>query len=266
MKLERPSLSTLQKSDYMPVRIEIDTTLQETGYLYIGNFSQARGPYPIPVRAYDISDPDNERQLNVCYRALPTGNLTFNNNDIVIMNSDYDPQNAYPSTGPPDDTFKEDAFIIMNLRVVADSIPKLPLEFTIEPNYPNSDLDIYSFSAQDITREKTADELQAQLESVQVVPNPYWAFSLYETSYDTPVLKFTHLPRSVTIRIFDLAGNLVKTLEKNDDSNEIAWNLRNEASLRIASGMYIAHVEAPGIGSKVLKFAVIQREERLDRY
>jgi hypothetical protein len=46
----------------------------------------------------------------------------------------------------------------------------------------------------------------------------------------------------------------------------LQWNLRNEANLRVASGMYIAHVEAPGIGEKVLKFAIVQREERIDRY
>jgi hypothetical protein len=266
MKLEKSSLSTIKKDAYFPVRVEVDTTLQEAGYLYIGNFVQARGPYPIPLRAYDISDPDNERQVNICYRGLPSGNLTFNNNDIVIMTSDYDPQNAYPSSGPPDSTFKEDAFVIMNLVIVSDTIPKLPFELMITPNYPNSDLDIFSFSAQDVIQAKTEQELKDQLESVQVVPNPYWAYSVYETSYDTPVLKFTHLPQNVTIRIFDLAGNLVRTLTKNDDTNELNWNLRNEASLRIASGMYIAHVEAPGIGTKILKFAIVQREERLDRY
>jgi hypothetical protein len=59
---------------------------------------------------------------------------------------------------------------------------------------------------------------------------------------------------------------LIRTLYKNDESNELSWNLRNEANLKIASGMYIAHVEVPGVGSKVLKFAIITREERLDRF
>ncbi len=264
--VEKPDLSNILKQEYFQVRVEIDTTLQESGYLFIGNWLLARGPSPIPLRAFDISDPNNERQVNVCYRGLPSGDLNFVNNEIMIMKSDYDPQNAYPSSGPPDDTFKEDAFVIMNLAVVSDTIPKTPLEFEIMPYLPNSDLDIFSFSSQDVTRVKTPQELEAQLDAVQIVPNPYWAFSLYETSYDTPVLKFTRLPRNVTIRIFDLAGNLVKILTKNDDTNNITWNLRNEASLKIASGMYIAHIEAPNIGSKVMKFAVIQREERLDRY
>jgi hypothetical protein len=265
-KLEKPTLSNILKHEYFQVRVEIDPALQETGYLYIGNWLIARGPFPIPLRAFDITDPDNERQVNICYRGLPSGDLNFVNNEIMIMKSDYDPQNGYPSSGAPDSTFKADAFVIMNLVVISDTIPKSPLKFDIQPNYPNSDLDVFSFSSENVTHVKSTAELKDQLESVQVVPNPYWAYSVYETSYDTPVLKFTHLPHTVTIRIFDLAGSLVRTLTKNDDTNELSWNLRNEASLKIASGMYIAYVEAPGIGSKILKFAVIQREERLDRY
>ncbi len=79
-------------------------------------------------------------------------------------------------------------------------------------------------------------------------------------------MRFTHLDNEVTIRIFNIAGQLVKTLFKNDTSNELRWNLRNEAGLRVASGMYIAHIEVPGVGEKVLKIGIVQREERIDRF
>jgi hypothetical protein len=137
----------------------------------------------------------------------------------------------------------------------------------IHPKYPNSDLDRYAFSSQTLDPALSTEELKTGLERINVVPNPYWAYSIYETSYDTPVLKFTHLPPGeINIRIFDLAGSLIKTLTKRDDVNELSWDLRNESRLKIASGMYIAHIEAPGIGEKILRFAVVQREERLDRY
>jgi hypothetical protein len=32
----------------------------------------------------------------------------------------------------------------------------------------------------------------------------------------------------------------------------------------VASGMYLAHIEADGIGDKILKIAVFMPEERLD--
>jgi hypothetical protein len=50
-------------------------------------------------------------------------------------------------------------------------------------------------------------------------------------------------------------------LKKNDDSPYLRWDLRNEAGVPVASGIYIVHVEAPGIGSKVLKVVVFQRGE-----
>jgi hypothetical protein len=43
------------------------------------------------------------------------------------------------------------------------------------------------------------------------------------------------------------------------------WDLRNEHGLPVASGMYFAHVEIPGIGTKVLKLAIIQPDERPSR-
>ena len=42
--------------------------------------------------------------------------------------------------------------------------------------------------------------------------------------------------------------------------------MRNEAGLKITSGMYIAHVEVPDVGEKILKFVIVQREERIDRF
>jgi hypothetical protein len=157
----------------------------------------------------------------------------------------------------------------MNLRTVPDSIAdpfSAEMIMTITPNFPNSDADVFSISTQAIQPELTGEERKNMLDKVGVVPNPYWSYSTYESSYDTPVIKFIHLDREVTIRIFNLSGQLVRTLRKNDESSEMPWNLRNEANLKVASGMYIAHVEVPGVGSKVLKFAIIQREERLDRF
>ncbi|WP_255307868.1 hypothetical protein [Candidatus Kryptonium thompsonii] len=39
--------------------------------------------------------------------------------------------------------------------------------------------------------------------------------------------------------------------------------MRNEAGVPVASGIYIVHVDVPGVGSKILKVVVFQREERL---
>jgi hypothetical protein len=44
------------------------------------------------------------------------------------------------------------------------------------------------------------------------------------------------------------------------------WDLKNEDGLRVASGMYIALVENPKFGSKVLKLAIVMPQKQLQNY
>lgn len=268
VKFERPNLSTLTRERYFPVLLDFDTTMTGRAYRYIANYNLFRDVNDVRVRAYDISDPTNPRQLNIVYLSN-TIDLNFTAHEVMIMDSEYDPDNAYSAA--PDSAFKAEAYLIMDLRPAnanTDTVFSSEFELTIYPSYPNSDLDSYMFSTEEIMSDLTTSERKDLLESVKVVPNPFWGYSFgrYETSYDTPVLKFIHLDKIATIRIFNLAGQLVRTIEKNDEGNEATWDLRNESNLKVASGMYIAHIEVPGIGSKIVKFAIVQREERIDRY
>jgi hypothetical protein len=75
------------------------------------------------------------------------------------------------------------------------------------------------------------------------------------------------LPRTCTVRIFNLAGDLVRTLEKTDETTSILeWNLLNEKEIPVASGFYIYHVDAPGIGSVYGKMAIFLEKERLNTF
>jgi hypothetical protein len=44
------------------------------------------------------------------------------------------------------------------------------------------------------------------------------------------------------------------------------WNLQNEAGLRVASGVYLAIVTAPGVGERVLKLAVMMPQKQIQRF
>jgi hypothetical protein len=84
-------------------------------------------------------------------------------------------------------------------------------------------------------------------------------------------VKFTHLPPAsiseVTIRIFDLGGAMVRVLHKDDETQYLQWNLRNQSGYPVASGIYLDHIDLPDIGkSKVLKLAIVQEEQVLTRY
>ena len=106
-----------------------------------------------------------------------------------------------------------------------------------------------------------------ELENIRVVPNPYFSHSGYELDQFHHVIKFSNLPRVCTIRIFNLSGDLIKTIEKTDPNTSIAqWDLFTEAAIPVASGFYIFHVEAPGIGSTFGKMAIFLEKERLNTF
>jgi len=110
-----------------------------------------------------------------------------------------------------------------------------------------------------------------QLKEVKVVPNPYVVTSVYETNIETKEVQFHHLPERCTIRIFTLAGELVRVIKHQEGSegwrgpSVEAWNLRTYNNQEVAFGIYIFHVEAEGIEngksktfSEIGKFAIIR--------
>ncbi len=107
---------------------------------------------------------------------------------------------------------------------------------------------------------------QQSINKITVFPNPYYCINSAETSRFNKFVTFTNMPPAATVRIFNLAGQLCVTLQKNDPSTFFQWNLLNKVNYPVASGMYIAYIEVPGVGTKVLKMAIIQEQELLDLY
>jgi len=74
-------------------------------------------------------------------------------------------------------------------------------------------------------------------------------------------ITFSNLPEEVTIKIYTLSGNLVRTLTENDKSvitsPFIEWDLRNENGMRVADGVYLAHIKTK-YGDKILKFSLVK--------
>jgi len=109
---------------------------------------------------------------------------------------------------------------------------------------------------------------KADVDKVNVFPNPYYGYNSRETSREGHYVSFSHLPAKATIRIFDLAGVLVRTLEKNNPSTQFQqWDLRNDNNYPVASGIYIAYIDMPEQGkTKILKVAIIQEVQVLPVY
>ncbi|HEX2868282.1 MAG TPA: hypothetical protein VHO03_14650 [Ignavibacteriales bacterium] len=103
------------------------------------------------------------------------------------------------------------------------------------------------------------------LSLIDVVPNPYTGAASWEPA-TTSVgrgerrITFIHLPAQCNIRIYTMSGKLVQTLTHftSADNGQEAWNLISRDGMDIAYGVYIYHVEAPGVGNKIGRFAIIK--------
>lgn len=132
----------------------------------------------------------------------------------------------------------------------------------------NSNFPFYSFNTGKIASVSNNLEIaKSALDLIRIVPNPYYGFSEYEIIKTDNRVKFTNLPAKCSITIYTSGGNFVRRLEKDDIQRTfIDWNLTNFTNIPVASGMYIVHVKADGIGEKVLKWFGVARPADLDNF
>lgn len=137
--------------------------------------------------------------------------------------------------------------------------------FKIFANHVNAATDAWEFTSKTVT---VSEELAKEdVEKINVFPNPYYAVNPQELNKYQKFVTFSHLPADATIRIFNLAGQLIRTINKESADQYQRWDLNNVDGLPVASGLYIVHIDMPKIGkTKVLKVAVIQEQQILDRF
>jgi hypothetical protein len=112
-----------------------------------------------------------------------------------------------------------------------------------------------------------ADLAKTDVEKINVFPNPYYGVNPQELNKYQRFVTFNHLPTKATIRIFNLAGQTVRVLQKDSPEQFYRWDLNNQASLPVASGIYIVYVDMPDLGTtKILKVAIVQEQQVLDRF
>ncbi len=128
-------------------------------------------------------------------------------------------------------------------------------------------LDQFTFTTAGMEWVTSNSAFKSDMNKIKVVPNPYYGYHSGEADPFNRWVQFTYLPPTCTVRIFDLAGNLVRKLEKNDPATPfLQWDMKNEYELPVASGIYIFHVDAEGIGEKIGKIAIFTPNERLDTW
>jgi hypothetical protein len=115
----------------------------------------------------------------------------------------------------------------------------------------------YKFSTDDLAPSALSDasDKDALLDRIHAVPNPYYGYAGYEINRLDTRVRIINLPRKASIDIYSLDGSLVRTLSKdNANASYIDWDIKNAKGLPIASGMYLIHVKAEGIGETVVKW------------
>jgi hypothetical protein len=104
--------------------------------------------------------------------------------------------------------------------------------------------------------------IKSTLDSVRVVPNPYDIRNrLYQYGVDSQFdqIVFYGLPtRECKLRIFTERGDLIWEKDHNNGSGNEIWNSMTSSQQVVVSGVYILHVEAPGLGSVIRKFVIIR--------
>ena len=124
--------------------------------------------------------------------------------------------------------------------------------------------DVFSFKTQASKIDPTV--AARSIEDIAVVPNPYIVAASWEPRHQYSSgrgprkIDFINLPSECTIKIFTLSGYLVTTIYHKDvyENGTESWNLLSSDNLEIAYGVYLYHVDAPGVGEHTGKFAVIK--------
>lgn len=123
----------------------------------------------------------------------------------------------------------------------------------------------------------TVNEYPEALAAIEVVPNPYYGLSYYENNEFATTIKITNLPAVATVSIYTLDGKFIRRFDRNEMGisqlgrknaaigttqiiPNLEWDLKNNKGIPVASGIYLIHVEVPGVGSRTLKWFGVQRQ------
>ena len=139
--------------------------------------------------------------------------------------------------------------------------------YIVNPNALADRVQESSLKAVHVVAQRPDSAIGTRSSMIRAVPNPYYAHSAYEQNQFARQLRFTNMPATCTLRIYNLAGQLVRTIQKNDPSSSIlVWNLLTDGGLPVGSGVYIYHVQVPGGTDAVGRVVVFMEKERLNNF
>jgi hypothetical protein len=243
------SLSPNEKRPGYPenIRIEFSSTIQDTSVVVPNSIffvprpakfkifaETAQGDVPLD---FGFFDNNGDRTIS-----------DLNDQLVIVTYPNSDPTNAYSTW----------TLVIDSLR----TIPKDGDVYRIRLKLPLTPKDLFVFTT---TAAKVGVAAGGFTEQPYVVPNPYVGAASFEparfavSGRGERRIEFRAIPQNSTIRIYTLRGDLVQTLRQDGSTNGyVAWNLRTKDNLDLAPGLYLFHVDAPGVGTTKGKFAILK--------
>jgi hypothetical protein len=233
----------------------------------------------VPVKAYDITDPSNPIDitqnlviLDFAYWFpsqffgpkgwdLNPGGKGYNPTPGVLQYPDELHFLSSPSVNPllPDSSlasvrtqnFDSMEIIINGQTTTIPGIQPMEVdEYSILTRKPFNNNVIYRFST---TASQILETTADQLENIRVVPNPYFVTSAFDDR-----IMFTNLPDRCEIKIFNVSGDIIRKLSHEEDTGAAFWDLKNDAGLAVAYGLYVYTVETDNGKKHMGKFSIIR--------
>jgi len=223
-------------------RNDIEIRFTATGSVAYEWFTGA--PATVPFEVWNLTA---ETQIG-CWFAdwSADGEYTLADMDYLILtNFDYDDGNFHPEALPD--------YLTWVAAFDPASVPADGDAFLIEGPRILSPEDQFDFSSHKIV----AAAASQNMNKIRVVPNPYLGYAEWESIPGENKLQFANLPDRCTIRIYTLAGEMIRTLPHEDGTGTEDWDMLSEAGRGIASGVYLFNVESE-YGTYTGKFAVIK--------
>ncbi|MFK7946234.1 MAG: hypothetical protein AB8G11_01500 [Saprospiraceae bacterium] len=139
-------------------------------------------------------------------------------------------------------------------------------------SHPNNGYNQYEFNLDEFQPGIAVQEVAIEaLDLINVVPNPYYAYSAYETRRFDNIVKVTNVPATCTITIYSLDGKFIRQYERDENPGRntgalaeqivtsVEWDLKNSKGIPVSAGVYLIHVDVPGVGERVIKWFGINR-------
>lgn len=167
------------------------------------------------------------------------------------------------------------AYVAKGFRLNSFSNGLIPTNTTVklrvtkpykEYNTENDTLPHYLFSTNAASPDYSTEVLKNKLDTVNIVPSPYYAYSEYEKDQLDNRIRITNLPAKCVITIYTQNGLMIKQIKKDNDSPFEEWDLKNNAGVTISSGVYIFHIKADEIGERVIKWFGVMRPLDMDDF